>query len=161
MASNNIVNNYSTTMITIFQDVVKNYERALEVIRETEDELLDLAHEAELSSPKDMYKGYLLYKAIRDARIRRRQAKEEVELLKEMYEYVKSQPGQAFKSKIQSIQGSSVKIRAAQEARTYQPRKRKDLTIAGEHSDEAKSFEQMIREFNENKVRVQNGKLRK
>lgn len=157
----NVVENYSTTIITIFQDVKKNYENNLEIIKQTEAELQDLYHECELSSAKDMYKGYLVYKAIRDARIRRRQAKEEVEVLKDMYEYLNTQPCQAFKTKLQSIQGNAAKIRSAQEARTYQPRQRDDLTISGKHSDESKSFEQMIKEFNENKAYMKGGKLRK
>ena len=52
----NIVDNYSTTIIDIFKDVMSNYERNLEVIKQTEDELNDINHEIELSSPKDMYK---------------------------------------------------------------------------------------------------------
>ena len=127
--ANNIVNNYSTTIVTIYHDVKKNYENNLDIIKQAEDELNDLYHEAELSSPKDMYQGYLIYKAIRDVRIRRRKAKEENELLKDMYEYFNSQSGQAFKTKIQSIQGNAVKLRTTQESRTYQPRQRNDLTI--------------------------------
>ena len=161
MANNNIVNNYSTTIVTIYQDVIRNYEHNLEIIKQTEDELNDLYHEAELSDPKDMYKGYLVYKAIRNTRIRRRQAKEEVELLKDMYEYLNSQAAQSFKSKIQSIQGNSVKIRTAQESRTYQPRQRNDLTITDKHSEATKPFEQMLKEFNQTKVSMQGGKLRK
>lgn len=157
----NIVNNYSSTIITIFQSVVKDYERNLEIIKETEEELNDLYHEAELSEPKDMYKGYLVYKAIRDTRIRRRTAKEENELLKDMYEYLKSQSGQAFKTKIQSIQGNSVKLRTIQESRTYQPRQRNDLTITDKHATATKPFEQMLKEFNQTKVTMQGGKLRK
>jgi hypothetical protein len=157
----NIVNNYSTTIVTIYQDVIKIYERDLEIIKQTEDELNDLYHEAELSEPKDMYKGYLIYKAIRDTRIRRRTAKEEVELLRDLYEYLKSQPGQAFKSKIQSIQGNSVKIRTAQESRTYQPRQRNDLTITDKHSTTTKPFQEMLDDFNKNKAYMKNGKLRR
>ena len=156
----NIVNQYSTTIVTIFQDVKKNYERNLEVIKQTEDELNDLYHEAELSEPKDMYKGYLVYKAIREARIRRRTAKEENEILKDMYDYLNSQAGQTFKSKMQSIQGSAAKIRSAQEARTYQPRQRDDLTITDKHSEANKPFEDMLRDFNKNKSYMQGGKLR-
>lgn len=157
----NIVNNYSTTIVTIYQDVIRNYERNIEIIKQTEEELNDLYHEAELSSPKDMYKGYLVYKAIRDARIRRRTAKEENELLSDMYDYLKSPAGQSFKSKIQSIQGSSVKLRAVQESRTYQPRQRNDLTITDKHATATKPFEQMLKEFNQTKVTMQGGKLRK
>lgn len=161
MANNNIVNNYSSTIVTIYQDVIKIYERNLEVIKETEEELNDLYHEAELSEPKDMYKGYLVYKAIRDTRIRRRTAKEENELLSDMYDYLKSPVGQSFKSKIQSIQGNAMKLRATQESRTYQPRQRNDLTITDKHSTANKPFEQMLKEFNQTKVTMQGGKLRK
>ena len=157
----NIVNNYCSTIVTIYQDTVKNYERNLEIIKQAEDELNDLYHEAELSSPKDMYHGYLIYKAIREARIRRRTAKEENELLKDMYEYLKSPAGQSFKSKMQSIQGASVKLQATQETRTYQPRQRNDLTITDKHSAATKPFEEMLKEFNQTKVTMQGGKLRK
>lgn len=157
----NIINQYSSTMVTIFQDVTKTYERDLEIIKETEDLLNDLYHECELSSPKDMYKGYLLYKEIREARIRRRQAKQEVELLKDMYEFFKSQSGQAFKSKIQSIQGSAAKLKEVQDRRTYQPRQKNDLTCTNKHSDASKPFEEMLADFNKTKITTRNGKLRK
>lgn len=157
----NIVNNYCSTFVTIFQDVKKNYEHNLDVIKQAEEELNDLYHEAELAEPKDMYKGYLIYKAIRETRIRRRIAKEENELLKDMYEYLNSQAGQTFKSKMQSIQGCAAKIRSTQESRTYQPRQRDDLTITNKTSTAAKPFEQMLKEFNQTKVTMQAGKLRK
>lgn len=157
----NIVNNYSTTIVTIFQDVIKNYERNLEVIKQSEDELNDLNHEIELAEPKDMYKGWRLYKEIRDIRIKRRRAKEEAELLKDMYDYLTSPTGQAFKGKIQSIQGAAVKLRATQESRTYQPRQRNDLTITDKHSTAVKPFEDMLADFNKNKAYMQGGKLRK
>ena len=159
--SNNIVNNYASTIITIFADVVKNYERNLEIIKQTEEELNDLSHEIELSNPKDMYKGYLVYKEIREVRIRRRTAKEENELLKDMYDYFVGQNGQTFKSKLQSIQGNSVKIRNSQEQRTYQPRQRNDLTITDKHAVANKPFEQMLEDFNKNKAYMKNGKLRR
>lgn len=157
----NIVNNFSSNIITIFKQVTENYERNLEIIKQTEGELNDLSHEIELSSPKDMYRGYLTYKAIRETRIRRRTAKEENEILKDMYDYFQSPQGQAFKNKIQAIQGNSMKLRAVQEARTYQPRQREDLTVTGKHSKENKSFEGMLKDFKKTKVTVQNGKLRK
>lgn len=157
----NTVNNYSSSIVTIYQNVIQTYERNIDIIKQSEEELNDLYHEAELSSPKDMYKGYLVYKAIRETRIRRRTAKEENELLSDMYDYLKSPAGQSFKSKIQSIQGSSVKLRAAQESRTYQPRQRNDLTITNKHSTANKPFEQMLADLNKNKPYMQGGKLRK
>ena len=157
----NIVNNYSSSIVTMFKEVVKTYEMNLDIIKQAEEELNDLYHECELASPKDMYRGYLLYAAIRDTRIRRRNAKEENEMLKDMYEFFQSQQGQAFKSKIQSIQGASVKIRATQEARTYTPRQRNDLTCTNQHSTANKPFEDMLKDFNQTKVTMRGGKLRK
>ena len=97
--ANNIVNNYSSTIVEIFQSVIKNYEMNVDIIKQCEAELNDLNHEAELSEPKDMYKGYLVYKAIRETRIRRRTAKEENELLKDIYDYFNSSKGKHLKAK--------------------------------------------------------------
>lgn len=157
----NIIERYSTTVVSIFQEVINNYERNLDIIKQTEDELNDLNHEIELSAPKDMYKGYLIYKEVRDLRIKRRKAKEENELLKDMYDYLKGQNAQNFKNKIQQIQGSSVKIREAQERRTYVPRQRDDLTITNQTSTAHKPFQEMLDDFNKIKISNQNGKLRK
>jgi hypothetical protein len=159
--ANNIVNNYSSSIVTMFKEVAKTYEMNLDIIKQTEEELNDLYHECELAEPKDMYRGYLLYKEIREARIRRRTAKEENELLKDMYDYFQSQQGQAFKNRIQSIQGASAKVRATQEARTYTPRQRNDLTCTDKHSTANKPFEVMLQEFNQTKITMKSGKLRK
>ena len=97
----NIVVDYSTNIIDIFKDVVKRYQTNLEIIKQTEDELNDINHEIELSSPKDMYHGYLLYKTLRELRVRRRQAKDENEILSEMYFYITSQNGIEVKTKMQ------------------------------------------------------------
>ena len=148
-------------MMTIYNDVVKTYDKDIEIIKQTEDELQDLMHEIELSEPKNAYQGYLLYKEIRELRIKRRTAKEEVELLKDMYEYLNSQSGQSFKTKMQQLQGSSVKLRTTQESRTYQPRQRTDLTITDKHSTASKPFEELLADFNKTKITKQNGKLRK
>ena len=89
----NTVVDYSNTIIDIFKDVAKRYESNIEIIKQTEDEINDINHEIELSSPKDMYHGYLLYKTLRELRVRRRQAKDENEILSEMYCYITSQNG--------------------------------------------------------------------
>lgn len=157
----NIIERYSTTVVSIFQEVINNYERNLDIIKQAEEELTDLEHEIELSAPKDMYKGYLAYKEIRNVRIRRRKVKEENELLKDMYEYFKGQNAQSFKNKIQQIQGNSVKLRDVQEHRIYIPRQRNDLTITNHTSVAHKPFEEMLSDFNKIKVSTQNGKLRK
>ena len=160
--SNNIVNQYSSTIVTIFQDVQKSYEYNLDVIKQTEDELNDLNHEIELSSPKDMYKGYLMYKNIRELRQKRREAKNTVALLEDMYEFLKGPQGQTFKTQIQKIQGNAAKISEAQQHRYYVPRRRNDLTIAEPCSATVnRPFEELLDEFKQTKIVQQQGKLRK
>ena len=41
----NIVGDYSTTIIDIFKDVVTNYEHNLEIIKKTEDSINDINHD--------------------------------------------------------------------------------------------------------------------
>ena len=157
----NIINNYSSTIISIFQNVIKTYENNIEIIKQTEGELTDIEHEIELSSPKNARDGYKLYKELREIRIRRRVAKDENQILKDTYDYFKSQQGQAFKNKIQQLQGGAAKLREAQEHRTYTPRQRNDLTCTDQTSTAHKPFQEMLNEFNRDKAYIKNGKLRK
>lgn len=157
----NIVNNYSSTIVTIFQDVIRTYENNIETIKQAEGELTDLEHEIELSNPKNARDGYKIYKELREIRIKRRTAKDENQLLQDMYDYFKSQQGQSFKSKLQQIQGAAAKIENAQSCRTYTPRQRNDLSITDKTCETIKPFEEMLKEFNQTKVSMQGGKLRK
>ena len=157
----NIIENYSTTIVSIFQNTISDYELGLERIDQIQDELQDIFHEIELSPNKNMYEGYKLYKRIKELRVERRQLKEETELMKDTYEYFKGQQGQAFKHKMQQLQGSAAKLRKIQEGRTYKPRQRTDLTIEGVAGGEHASFEDMMKKFNETKITSSKGKLRK
>lgn len=157
----NIVVDYSTNIIDIFKDVVKRYQTNLEIIKQTEDELNDINHEIELSSPKDMYHGYLMYKTLRELRIRRRQAKDENDVLYEMYCYITSQNGIEVKTKMQKLQGHAVDTERKLNNRSYCPRQRSDLTITDVSPVSNKPFEQLMKEFKETKVTTKNGKLRK
>lgn len=157
----NIVVDYSTNIIDIFKDVVKRYQINLEIIKQTEDELNDINHEIELSSPKDMYHGYLMYKTLRELRIRRRQAKDENDVLYEMYCYITSQNGIEVKTKMQKLQGHAVDTERKLNNRSYCPRQRSDLTITDVSPVSNKPFEQLMKEFKETKVTTKNGKLRK
>jgi hypothetical protein len=159
--ANNIVNNYCSSMVQFFQEVTKTYENNIEVIKTAEGELTDIEHEIELSNPKNACDGYKLYKELREIRVRRRTAKNENQLLQEIYDYFTSPQGQAFKNKIQQIQGSSRKIHDAQQKRVYTPRQRTDLTITDRTCETKPSFEKMLADFNQNKVTMKNGKMRK
>ena len=157
----NIVNNYCSTTITIFQDTIRNYERNLEIIKECEGALNDIEHEIEFGNNKDLYHGWMMYKNIQDLRQRRRCAKCENELLYEMYEFFKSPQGQAFKNKLQQLQSNASKIYETQQRRTYVPRQRTDLTIENRTCEMKPTFEQMLADFNKNKATMKGGKMRK
>lgn len=157
----NIVVDYSTNIIDIFKDVEKRYQTNLEIIKQTEDELNDINHEIELSSPKDMYHGYLMYKTLRELRVRRRQAKDENDVLYEIYCYITSQNGIEVKTKMQKLQGHAVDTERKLNNRSYCPRQRSDLTITDVSPVCNKPFEQLMKEFKETKVTTKNGKLRK
>ena len=157
----NTVVDYSNTIIDIFKDVATRYENNLEIIKQTEDEINDINHEIELSSPKDMYHGYLLYKTLRELRVRRRQAKDENEILSEMYCYITSQNGIEVKTKMQKLQGHAVETERKLNNRSYCPRQRSDLTITDASPVCNIPFEQLMKEFKETKVTTKNGKFRK
>ena len=78
-----------------------------------------------------------------------------------MYEYFKSQQGQAVKSKMQSIQSNSAKAYEAQTRRTYTPRQRSDLTITNKTCEVNRPFEEMLAEFKKTKITQSKGKLKK
>ena len=118
---------------------------------------MDLLHEIELSSDKDMYQGYLLYKEIKALRIRRRQAKERVEILKGMYDFVNGNQVAQIKNTLGQLKGNSKKTLSHQNNRVYSARQRDDLTIENKHTD----FEDLMKKFNETKITSYKGKLRK
>ena len=157
----NIVTNYATQIVTIFQNVINTYEYNEASIKRIEGELQDILHEIELTNSKDMFSGYKLYKEIRELRIERRKCKNENELLRDMYEYFKGEEAQHFKNKIQQVQGSSAKLAKIQENRTYTPKQRSDLTCTDKHPEVVKPFEELMSEFKKTKVRTEKGKLRK
>lgn len=161
MVNNNIVNNYSSTIIQIFNDVVKRFENNIDIIKQTENSLTDIEHEIELGKNQDLYGGYKLYKQIKDLRMTRRQAKDENAILQDMYDFIKSQNGQSVKNKIQSIQSNSAKVYETQSKRIYTPRAMTNLTITDKTCDVNRPFEDLLREFNKTKITTQNGKLRK
>lgn len=157
----NIINEYAATINEIYRSVIQNYENSLNEIKYLEDSLSDINHEIEFANPKDMYHGYLMYKSIKELREKRRQAKERVEILKDMYEFLTGQQAQSFKNKIGQIKGDSKKIVEMQERRTYKPKNITNLTIENKHGSNHKSFEDMMKEFNETKISIKGGKLRK
>ena len=153
----NPVEMYVDSINSIFTDISNTYNNSIEEIKEVEQSLMDLLHEIELSSDKDMYQGYLLYKEIKTLRIRRRQAKERVELLKGMYDFVNGNQVAQIKNTLGQLKGNSKKTLSHQNNRVYSARQRDDLTIEKKHTD----FEDLTKKFNETKITSHKGKLRK
>lgn len=127
MMQDNPVEMYVDSINSIFTDISNTYNNSIEEIKEVEQSLMDLLHEIELSSDKDMYQGYLLYKEIKALRIRRRQAKERVELLKGMYDFVNGNQVAQIKNTLGQLKGNSKKTLSHQNNRVYSARQRDDL----------------------------------
>lgn len=157
--SSNIVDRYATTITQIYDSVASAYRANETELEQANGEINDLLHEIELGKPKNAREGYVIYKELREARQRRRKAKEENELLNELYTYLQSQS--AFKNRLTQIQGNARKLYNKQQERIYVPRRREDLTVIGHVAPEAKPFEEMMQDFKKIKVSSQGGKLRK
>lgn len=130
----NPVEMYVDSINSIFTDISNTYNNSIEEIKEVEQSLMDLLHEIELSSDKDMYQGYLLYKEIKTLRIRRRQAKEKAELLKGIYDFVNGNQVAQIKNTLGQLKGNSKKTLSHQNNRVYSARQRDDLTYNSKKS---------------------------
>ena len=157
--SSNAVDEYTSTIMRIYDSVASAYRTNEAVLEETNGEINDLLHEIELGKPKNARDGYAVYKELREARQRRRKAKDENELLNELYTYLQSQS--AFKNRLAQIQGNARKLYTKQQGRVYTPRKRDDITISGHVEPEVRPFEDMMQDFTKIKVSNQGGKMRK
>lgn len=73
-------------------DALKDAEQTLTTLvaelETCEQELLDILHSIELESPKDLYGGWQIYKAIRENRKRRRHIKDETMILNDVLEEI-------------------------------------------------------------------------
>lgn len=156
--SSNIVDRYATTITQIYDSVASAYRANETELEQVNGEINDLLHEIELGKPKNAREGYVIYKELREARQRRRKAKEENELLNELYTYLQSQS--AFKNRLTQIQGNARKLYNKQQERVYVPRRRGDLAVIGHVEPEAKPFEEMMQDLKKTKISSQGGKLR-
>ena len=107
-------------ILSILTDVQQRYRLNEDIYKEANDEIQDILHDIELSKPKNARDGYACYKALREARIRRRQAKEENEVLKGLYDFTQTQ--NTLASKLAQIKGDSRKIVAKQQNQVYSAR---------------------------------------
>ena len=89
--SSNIIDRYATTITQIYDSVASAYRANETELEQVNEEINDLLHEIELGKPKNAREGYAVYKELREARQRRRKAKDENELLNELHTYLQSQ----------------------------------------------------------------------
>ena len=62
----------------VFREAKDRYELLKEKIHLIDNDILNILHQIELESPKDMYHGWLLYKKLREDRTKRRGMKDEL-----------------------------------------------------------------------------------
>lgn len=81
-----------TDFSALSQKIVKWYEDNEILIRNQDQLALDMLHDFELCSPKDLYRAYLCYSKLRSSRQLRRKAKVENKMLAPLYDYIKKNP---------------------------------------------------------------------
>lgn len=74
--------------LSFARDVISRYEENVRLQTELETETQDLLHYVELSDNMDACKGNKMYKKVREVRRKRRACKNEIDLLKPLYEYL-------------------------------------------------------------------------
>lgn len=62
----------------VFREAKDRYDVLKEKIHLIDNDILNVLHQIELESPKDMYHGWLLYKKLREDRAKRRELKDEL-----------------------------------------------------------------------------------
>lgn len=119
--SDNLAEDNVNILLDVFTTVQQRFRMNEDIVTEANGEITDILHDIELSNPKNAREGYSCYKALREARIRRRQAKEENEVLRGLYDFLQTQD-KLFRSKLTQIKGDARKIVALQQNRVYGPR---------------------------------------
>ena len=154
----NIVEKYIDTILFIVSEVKKNYAKSSEDIITTTQEQEDIEHEIELADKADRTVGYRLYRELRDIRQRRRMAKNQNELLKEINNFFTEDGNKKFFDRLCQIKGNARKVFDMQGERVYTPRRRGDASIT--NSAMGAAFEDMLSEFKNNDRIVKKQKRR-
>ena len=107
--------------ITMFwEHIISSYRYCEQRINELNNHTTDLLHEVELESEYDNNDACYYYHQLRAVRIERRERKNEMEILKPLYDwFVSNQP---MKAKLSQIQGAMSATVERQEIRIYTPR---------------------------------------
>jgi hypothetical protein len=152
----NIVEKYIDTILYIVNEVKKNYTKSSEEIKTTTQEQEDIEHEIELDEKADRTIGYRYYRELRDIRRRRRMAKNQNELLQEIYNYFTTDNNKTFLDRLSQIKGNTRKTFEKQNERVYTPRIRGDAAITS--SSVGAAFEGMLDDFKNNEKIVKKKK---
>jgi hypothetical protein len=113
-----------TMLRSIIFDTPKVYENNKVSIEMCEKEIIDIEHVLELTN-FNASRGYTLAKEIKDVRIRRRELKDQNELLGPLVEVV--QRMRTFQNDLNKAVGDIRRIKQKQLNRTYKMRVRQDL----------------------------------
>lgn len=144
------VENKIKDIIGLFDKVISTFEKNEQVIKGCEEELSDLQHEIELSKNKGVYHGYLMYVEIRELLRERRKAKDENEKIEALYNYCKNQ--KQTQKEFQRILSNYKNIEQKHQSRSYQPKRRADLTITKAEPKVNKPFDVLLGDFKKQDV---------
>jgi hypothetical protein len=123
-----------TVLLQVFANVPEIYDQNWETISECNKEVQDLLHEIEFSENQTPAGGYKLYKALREVRRRRRQCKDENELLSPLVESLKQQ--ETFRLKLFKVSSQIKELARMQGERVYRPRVRTGMDTEENYDEE-------------------------
>lgn len=96
--------------------MVKRYDANITRLSELEDQMQDVMHFMEMSKSKNVPEGYKLYKKLTDIRKERRACKNEMDLLKPVYEMFH---GTKLLDQLAHVQGECGKVKKSIDGRAY------------------------------------------
>lgn len=114
------VNRNVCTIVQMYKMVSEKFYENNKIISQCDKETQDVLHRLEFDTHQNVINGYKLYDLLYEIRQRRRKAKNENEILHDLYHFCKDNP--VFLEKAKRIQSDAQKIVDEQKERIYNPR---------------------------------------
>lgn len=139
----NLAEEITNELLSLIQEIEDTYNSNFEMIGKCDKEIQDLMHEIELSK-FNVVEGYYLAKQLQEVRQRRRNAKNENELLWYLHQdtFVKTP---AFKNSLLNASRNIKRKQSEQETREYNPRILENLKICQKRAWQSKHLRVLIK----------------
>ena len=129
---------------------ISKYESNIERLKEIEGIQNDLNHEISLGKKRNVVDGYKIYNRLRELLIERYEVRDENDILKPMYEFLKNKN---LKPDLNRINASMIKEEERLKSRKYNPKVLNSVELSMEISDNNvgnKPFEDLLKDYKDN-----------